>query len=274
MLKSICFPISLVVALWGAGALLFFELSQEYTPSPSVGADQSVIGRLLGSTKSAFSQRLFDEADRYFHRGVGKRRTQRATTLYARWADILSPDKHEELQGDRLIEIMPWLEFATQVDSRNVEAYLVAAFWLRRGGKVDSAHHVLKIAQKNNPENYQVYQAMGINLMHMGNYEEAMGVLEKGRSLWPGKADPEDEQSKLDLAQMLAFQGALYEVHGLVDEAIELHESALVLFPDKKLLVRRIEHLKQGDRSDSWTFEMFEHTFRRTDKGHMAGGGH
>ena len=169
--------------------------------------------------------------------------------------------------------MMPWLQFATYADPQNIEAYLVAAFWLRRGGELSAAEKVLKSAAENNPKSYKIYQSMGLNYLHKGELLAAANAFRLGRECWPSEEDPTNPGAQQDLAQILTFQGALFEFEGELQKAVENYEYSLSLFPDRGSLKERILAINNQEDVESFTIEFIENMFKRHDSAHLQGGG-
>jgi tetratricopeptide (TPR) repeat protein len=234
------------------------------------------MANVLGSSRTALSQSLYETADAYFHHGVPHTHREALTnSVFKRLAKRMHPDVHDHAEGDEVKEIMPWLRFATQMDPHNVEAYLVAAFWL--ASTVDQpqeALDVLREAQRNNPGDYRIYADKGRVYMFMHDKERAVKALERGLRLWPGNQDPQDEQTRIDLARMLSYRAFLYELAGQEQSALALFRRAQKITPGNPALERRVAMLENGQVNTEWAHDAWEHLFTvhedEHDHGHIG----
>jgi len=159
--------VALVLAvMWGTAFALCCRLTSEplmpgdETDSPAMAG--SVAIKALGASRVAVGDQLYANADRTFHMGVGVYRRRAFTSGFMRLARAIAPEEHVHLHAESVNEIVPWLYFATRADPHNVEAYVVAAFWLAgEGNRPDLAEHVLDEARANNPKDYRVYLEKG-----------------------------------------------------------------------------------------------------------------
>jgi tetratricopeptide (TPR) repeat protein len=240
-------PLAAVLLLWGVA----FSLACRLADSPLVvqSEGESVAGRLLGASRTAFGDSFFSEADDYFHLGVGHLQTKAFTnSVIQRWADSIRPMGHVHAQGEGLKEIMPWLRLSTEMDPHNVDAYLTTAYWLGEGlRRGDLAMNVLLEAQRENPRDYRVLSARAQLFFRQRDDEQAGALLDAGIGLWPSGLDPQDRQCQLDLAQMCSYRAFLHEMKGEREKALALFKRALLLSPDNKALARRVRAIEQGE---------------------------
>jgi tetratricopeptide (TPR) repeat protein len=246
MVRSKWLPWMLLILLWETAFALACYIDAGSDKIKHM--DSSVLDRVLGASRTAFGNEFYMEADRYFHLGVGHAQQRAFTGLFEKWADTLLPNIHVHPEGTDINEILPWLRFSTAMDPHNMDAYLNAAFWLAgQGERPDLAETILLEAQQNNPADYRVYQQKGRLYMVEQQSEKAAGSLEAGIRLWPGRQDSQDEQTRLDLAQMLACRAFLYEMKGKKEKALELFKQSFALSPQNQGLARQIEMLTRGE---------------------------
>lgn len=173
-----------LAVMWGTAFALACRLTSEplmfgdetdspvTTGSPATAGSPAIAGssamadsvaiKAFGATRMAVGNQLYANADRAFHMGVGVYRRPAFTSGFMRLAQAIMPEGIAHLHADGVNEMVPWLYFATRADPHNVEAYVVAAFWLAgEGGRPDLAERVLNEARANNPKDYRVYQEKG-----------------------------------------------------------------------------------------------------------------
>ena len=263
MLKSkVHFPLLIALVCWGAAFVLACRLTK--SAEALLPPADSVLGRLLGSSREVMSQRLYEEADNYFHSGV--KHTQKAafTSLFGRWAGVIAPSVHHHVEGVGVYELLPWFRFATEMDPHNVEVYLTASFWLAsEGGRPDLAEKVLLEGQRNNPLDYRILQEKGLLMVREKKDVPAALALDLGLKLWPGKQDPQDVQVRLDLGQMLTLRAFLYEVNGQRDQALVLLRWAVAQFPQNKGLAERVAAMEKGEDTTAWARDLWTQMFAR-----------
>lgn len=251
MKRSDFWPMFAVMSLWGAA----FTVSCNLTACPpgphQAGSDRgSALGALFGESRVALGGVFYQNADKYFHRGVEHARAQAFDgALFQRLRDDISPRGHAHATGQQVTEIMPWLQFAIASDPHRIETYLVAAFWLATDAdRPDVALEVLDRAQWNNPFSYEVQLEKGRILLHQHRADDARQAFDAGLAFWPGTHDPRDEGVRHDRASLLLYRALLYEAAGKKTQAIAALREILALFPARTHLLRRIATLEKGDR--------------------------
>lgn len=216
--------------------------------SPAIAG--SVVVKALGASRAAVSDQLFENADRAFHMGVGVYRRQAFTSMFMRLGQAVAPEGHVHLQAESVNEMVPWLYFATRADPHNVEAYVVAAFWLAgEGGHPDLAERVLDEARANNPKDYRVYQEKGRLALKRGAPAEAARAFDAAGALWERDSGPDKIQARLDRAEMLVYRGLLYEEGGDVPRALTCYRDMLALFPGRVGIRERVTELTEAGRA-------------------------
>src|SRR5690606_34860071 len=68
-----------------------------------------------------------------------------------------SASTHVHLEKGNEREMLPWLRLSAELDPHNVEAYTVAAYWLRkRLEKTDEAERFLREGLRKNPNHPEI----------------------------------------------------------------------------------------------------------------------
>ncbi len=222
-------------------------------------AGDSLVAGVLGESRLAISDAFYEEADVFFHKGVGHYHPKAFNDIFVKLGRDIAPDAHAHLKNNDVAEIMPWLYFAVRTDPRNVMAYTVAAFWLAgEAGRPDLAARVLAEARRANPRDYRVYLESGRLAIKQVNLKRAAAYLETALRLCPVNPGPEDRQSQLDLAEILMYRGLLYEHSGNLAQAEELHRRALQLVPERTALQKRLAFIETHGRSPSPPFKVWQ----------------
>ncbi len=261
-------PVSAILAL----GLLAFALACRLTTTPRLAFDrrhESLLDAILGEARTSISAQCFEMADLYFHRGVGHQRARAFDTpLYERWHAIVSPQGHLHLHGTTEIrEIMPWLRFALRADPHNVEAYLVAAFWLAyEGGHANVARDVLLEGQRNNPYCARIQLALGRLDVHTGRFDLALQAFDAALAFWDAQLDHDSEDARLDRVQGLLYRALLREEAGKTTEAIRDLTELVSLVPDPGALAKRRDQLLQGHTPEVSARDLLTRTARQNAK--------
>ena len=242
--------------MWGAAFALCCRLTNEplmsggETDSPAIAGSPAMAGsvaiKALGASRVAVGDQLYANADRTFHMGVGVYRRPAFTSGFMRLARAIAPEGHVHLQAESVNELVPWLYLATRANPHNVEAYVVAAFWLAgEGGRPDLAERVLDEARANNPKDYRVYLEKGRLALKRGAPAEAARAFDAALRLWEQDPGPDKIQAQLDRAGMLVYRGLLYEENGDVPRALTCYHDMLALFPGRAGIRERVAELAQ-----------------------------
>lgn len=256
-------PFGVLGILW----ILAFALACRLAPwaySNTPGGD-SVAERFLGASRAAFGQGFVEQADNFFHLGVPHLQGTAFTgSVYQVWAEQIGPSSHRHAEGVGVREIMPWLRLATEMDPRNVDAYLTTAYLLRTGvRRPDLAAEVLAEAQRNNPADYRVLSERARMLFSQQDDGRAAALLDAGIRLWPGGQNPTNEQARMELSQMLSYRAFLFEIQGEPRKALELFRKASALFPENAALARRVRGLERGEDFSRQDRASWEEVFGR-----------
>ncbi|MBI2438447.1 MAG: hypothetical protein HYV36_06520 [Lentisphaerae bacterium] len=252
----------LLAGLWGTAFALACRLTNE--PLAPGGEKDTMILRALGASQVAIGNQLFEVADRTFHKGVGVYRPVAFTGGFVRLGAAIAPHEHAHLQAEGVNEMVPWLYLATRADPYNVEAYVVAAFWLAgEGGRPDLAHRVLDEARANNPRDYRVYLEKGRLALKSGALSEAARMFDVAGRLWERNPGQDKIQSRVDRAEMLIYRGLLHEEARDRQAALQCYSEVLALFPDRSGLRERMTELTATGRarvapSAMWRIIMFQ----------------
>jgi tetratricopeptide (TPR) repeat protein len=234
-----------VVLLWG----LAFTLSCRLAVRGQGAMAGGFLAGLLGQGRSALSAHFFRTADVYFHRGVtDAREAAPAGGFFARLHDRVSPRNHLHATGQSIAEIMPWLELSIEADPANIEAYLVAAFWLEHEAKrADLALRVLNRGQQTNPGSYRIQLEKARLYLHQGMTDRAHHCLDAALAFWPARLDPESEDARYDRAEALLYRGLLHEAAGGIAAALADFDAYLRLYPDRHAIAERAAALRAGE---------------------------
>jgi tetratricopeptide (TPR) repeat protein len=216
------------------------------------GRDGAWLGLALAGTRGALSREWVSQADRFLHQGVGEYRPRALTDPLGRLADVLSPRAHLHLHGEAAAEIMPWLWLAVRSDPNHVEAYVTAAFWMAgEVGRPDLAQSLLEEARRHNPRDYRVPLEQGRLFLRLGDRDRAWTALTVARRLWSVRpSDVDEEQARIDGAEILTYHGLLKEDHGDVPGALADYGEVLAWFPERAGLRARLERLAAGGAAE------------------------
>ncbi len=228
--------------------ILAFCLACELAAPEDHGDDYDALSQLLGESRSLLGLGFYEQADLYFHRGVGHVHETAFKDFFMQWAEQITPQSTEHAHGKEMAEVLPWLRFATKVDPKNVEPWLVSSFWMADElGQLDTAHTIVDEALRNHPGDYRLYAERGRLLLKQRKTAEAACALDTALRHWsPVAADGDEEQASLDAVKILSYRAFLYEWAGETNAAVSSYEHALSLRPDQKALRERVDELRAG----------------------------
>ncbi|MFW6151425.1 MAG: tetratricopeptide repeat protein [Verrucomicrobiota bacterium] len=246
------FYVTAVLFLWTCAFTLSCRLYTTNLKDGRLAAsrESSLLSMLLSDARFAISGEFYGMADTYFHRGVEHiKKKALEENFFRKLEEEISPNSHVHVRDMDVQEIMPWLRLATKADPHNVQAYLVAAFWLRTGiNRPDKALKILEEAQWNNPMNAKIQFAKAriyITQKELSRARSALNAavafMEKGED----KSAPENKSLK---ARILSYRAILHEIAGNNRQAARDYEKVLALFPNRKHLKDRMEALKTGKK--------------------------
>ncbi|OGV64255.1 MAG: hypothetical protein A2498_05330 [Lentisphaerae bacterium RIFOXYC12_FULL_60_16] len=231
------------LACWGTAFILscWLSMTNLHPDQPPASATHQVVGQ----ARFAIGLQFYQTADRYFHRGIGPvRQSGLQHSWYHRTLEAITPKGHLHRSGDSIGEMLPWLELAIRMDPRNVEIYLVSAFWLAgECRRPDLALALLLQGQAANPWDYRFQLEQGRLHLHQQHQDDAIRHLDAALAFWPHPFTTRDEQAHYDRATMLLFRGILHELHHDIPAAIRSYRAMLTLFPDRSGIRARLEAL-------------------------------
>lgn len=205
--------------------------------------------KMLGGIRTEISGGLYEQADLVFHKGIGHAPGGKFTDWFARMRRQVAPHGHLHLHDEGILEIMPWLFFATRADSGNITAYAVAAYWLAGpAGRPELAEKVLNEALRNNPGDYRVYMEKGRLALKEGRYKKAARYLDAACSRLKERPGADDDQQKFDSAEIMVYRGLLHEMQGSPENAARCYREIMRLFPGRLNLKERMVELEKGIR--------------------------
>ncbi len=121
------------------------------------------------------------EGDGHDHgeHGHGKQDEAGKVDWIERFGRHFSVAEHVHLEKGNEREMLPWLKLTADLDPKNIEAYTVAAYWLReRLGKVDEAERFLREGLRRNPQHPEL-----LNELARLTFESRLDS-ERARNLW------------------------------------------------------------------------------------------
>lgn len=210
-------------------------------------APGDMLSRVFGSLRLVVSQQAFLEADRVFHRGVGHQSEVAFDDPLQRWRRQLSPTLREHLPDSDLAELMPWLSWAVRADPQNVEAWLVAVYWLSSGlERMDLALAACREAAAANPGDYRPYMQWARLLLRVGRWEAAARVCDRALELWPAPLKPDDNLARLDEARLWEWRGYLWAHSGDRERAAAALERVLARRPNHETARVELDRIRSG----------------------------
>jgi len=236
--------ISLCVAVF----CLACAVSRSEAMSTCAGPQISSADRLAGGVRAAIGGRFFETADIYFHKGVPHAsKDALRNCVFERLAEAVSPSEHVHAGGQEIAEIMPWLRLAAYCNPHDVETYLVASFWLAgEAGRPDLALDVLREAEENNPKEYRIWLERGRILLRDRRLAEAARAFDVGLAFWPGSQEPDGEDARHGLRNLLLHRAILLELSGDTAQAVRDLRRIVELYPSSESIRLRADTLENG----------------------------
>jgi tetratricopeptide (TPR) repeat protein len=161
------------------------------------------------------------------------------------------PSSHSHLdKPGEAKEILPWLRLSAELDPKEVEAYIVASFYLRRNLKKPAeAEAFLREGLRANPTSFEI-------LFELGSlYYEDMHEPERARNLWELALRRWHEQDnagknpgKIVCDEILANLSHLEEEQGNVSKAISYLEEEATYSPSPDAIKKHIAELKENPK--------------------------
>ena len=149
----------------------------------------------FGDAKTVISQTLVHKADSYFHGGVDRKCPDRHDHSDLspfehsnirtfehffddpwRWinARVRAPQVHTHLEGEKSVELIPWLWASVKADPRNVDAWTTAWHTANHMMKDRTlAEEILKEGLKRNPDSIELLFYLGRHLYDRGKGDVA-----------------------------------------------------------------------------------------------------
>ncbi len=208
-------------------------------------ASSGAAARLLGESRRALSGDLYMEGDVFLHRGGHSVESAAfSNRFFQRIGVIMAPSRHLHVEGAQAAEVLPWLRLATSADPHNVDAWMASAFLAETAaGRNDVASGILAEARAANPRDYRLPLEQARLLMRRRVWDRAARELATAQRLWPNPAASEDEEARLDRAELLTYRGYLLELGGALDEAARFYRQTLELYPARLELAVRADCL-------------------------------
>ena len=148
--------------------------------------------------------------------------------------------EHRHLLGKEEKEVLPWIYYAVKLNPHNEIAYSVGGFWIAVKLKnPDEAIKFLKEGYMNNPDSYEICQALGqIYFLKKSDYRNAMVYLEKAKNL-----SDEQNADKFEKRNIYSLLAEAYYRTGNKERAIDLYKDLLVDFPRNESIEKRIKEI-------------------------------
>lgn len=154
---------------------------------------------------------------------------------------------HIHLKGKEELEILPWFEYAVDLNPKNERAYTIAGYWLGiRFDEVTEAVNILNRGIRDNPSNWQIYDQLGRVYYHKKNdiRMALKAFLSAERNI------DMDNSDKFQRRQLRTYIAVSYEKMGFYDKSLRYYEEIYKEFPDRPLIKDKIEALKLRNASD------------------------
>jgi len=214
------------------------------------GPEGSLAEAFLGEARVLLGNRLYKQADIYFHRGLDYTIPENRLSdgWIARFQRELKPDEHVHAEGEKQFrEIMPWLELSMRVNPGHLESALVAAYWLGRHlERPDLAEQVLLRAQRQTPFAYAVQLEKAKLYLHENRRQPALAALNAALAFWQRTGNPDDDADRLAKDEVLLLRALLLEAGNRPQDAAADYRALLAIFPERTALNQRLQALAQG----------------------------
>jgi tetratricopeptide (TPR) repeat protein len=220
---------------------------------------------LLGPARALLSAGLYERADTYFHKGAPRHKEEAFRSFFQVWREQINPTKHRHAESQEIMEIMPWLRLATQADPTNIEAYLVAAYWLSNEcNQPEQALLVIEEAIARNPQRYEVHMEKGRLFLSMDDLASADAAFETTCKIMDTYEATGPEQTAIDRSFILMARSFLFEAGGNREAAIAMARQNALLHPERSALAQRLQQLEENplhaERAKARLAELFSTT--------------
>ena len=207
------------VVLFGSLALLtgvcaaLGRMPAEALPQRVSGDDALSVA--FGGAKEAIGQAMFRKADSYFHGGIDCDCPQHGQCHHGagetppphdqafsdpwRWINdrVRAPSVHTHLDGEKAVELIPWLWASVRANPRNAEVWTSAMYVAEKMLKDDAlVRRILDEAKSKNPESAEIAFAEGKFLYKQGKGDvpAAKAAFERTKALLAGDGSESAEQ--------------------------------------------------------------------------------
>lgn len=183
--------------------VLLARMPAEELPQRVSGDDALSVA--FGGAKEAIGQAMFRKADSYFHGGIDMdcphdnhhdEDSCESCVLQSnnsfpdpwRWINdrVRAPDVHTHLDGEKAVELIPWLWASVKANPRNAEVWTSAMYVAEKMLKDDAlVRRILDEAKAKNPGNAEIAFAEGKFLYKQGKGDvpAAKAAFERAKAL-------------------------------------------------------------------------------------------
>ena len=143
----------------------------------------------FGGAKAVIGQAMFRKADSYFHGGIDEDGQSSGSPRDPwRWINdrVRAPDVHTHLDGEKAVELIPWLWASVRADPRNAEVWTSAMYVAETMLKDDAlVRRILDEAKAKNPDSAEIAFAEGKFLYQRGKGDvpAAKAAFERAKAL-------------------------------------------------------------------------------------------
>ena len=159
----------------------------------------------------------------------------------------LHPSVHLHLRDGEEREMLPWLQLSARLNPRQVEAYAVAAYWLRRSlNKVDEAEQFLREGLRHNPGDPLLLHEMArLEFHNRKNYKRAENLWIAALKRWRETEAGKEEPNEFLLSSILGGLAQLNIEQGELTRAIDYFRQLKEVSPLPEAVQRRIDELTE-----------------------------
>jgi|GEM_PF-128679 len=171
------------------------------------------------------------------------------------WIDEFSrnfyPVRHTHLnevgKPGEVAEILPWLKLCVELDPHQVDAYVVASYWLRQPAlhKSAEAETFLREGLRANPDSCEILFELGrIQWQDKHDADRARNLWETGLRKWETVESRQPEPNKIIHSQLLAQLAKLEEQQGNYASALQYLARLKTVSPSPDSIQAWIEKVK------------------------------